>query len=54
LIRGGGAEGTDGGNGWEAAGRPDAVVVGLDPKIDYLRLTVATDCIRAGRPVHRN
>jgi len=48
LIRGGGAEGTDGGNGWEAAGRPDAVVVGLDPKIDYLRLTVATDCIRAG------
>ena len=48
LIRGGGAEGTDGGNGWEAAGRPDAVVVGLDPKIDYLRLTVANDCIRAG------
>jgi len=48
LIRGSGAEGTDGGNGWEAAGRPDAVVVGLDPKIDYLRLTVATDCIRAG------
>lgn len=48
LIRGGGVEGTDGGNGWEAAGRPDAVVVGLDPKIDYLRLTVATDCIRAG------
>jgi 4-nitrophenyl phosphatase len=48
LIRGGGAEGTDGGDGWEAAGRPDAVVVGLDPKIDYLRLTVATDCIRAG------
>jgi 4-nitrophenyl phosphatase len=48
LIRGGGAEGTDGGNGWEAAGHPDAVVVGLDPKIDYLRLTVATDCIRAG------
>jgi 4-nitrophenyl phosphatase len=48
LIRGGGVEGTDGGDGWEAAGRPDAVVVGLDPKIDYLRLTVATDCIRAG------
>jgi 4-nitrophenyl phosphatase len=48
LIRGSGVEGTDGGNGWEAAGRPDAVVVGLDPKIDYLRLTVATDCIRAG------
>jgi 4-nitrophenyl phosphatase len=49
LIRGGGGvEGTDGANGWEAAGRPDAVVVGLDPKIDYLRLTVANDCVRAG------
>ena len=48
LIRGGGVEGTDGANGWEAAGRPEAVIVGLDPKIDYLRLTVATDCIRAG------
>jgi 4-nitrophenyl phosphatase len=48
LIRGGGVEGTDGGNGWEAAGRPDAVVVGLDPKIDYLRLAVANDCVRAG------
>src|SRR3954469_2172888 len=47
-IRGGGVEGTDGGNGWEGAGRPDAVVVGLDPKIDYLRLAVATDCVRAG------
>ena len=47
-IRGGGVEGTDGGNGWEAAGRPDAVVVGLDPQIDYLRLTVANDCVRAG------
>lgn len=47
-IRGSGAEGTDGGSGWEAAGRPDAVVVGLDPRIDYLRLAVATDCIRAG------
>jgi 4-nitrophenyl phosphatase len=47
-IRGSGIEGTDGGNGWEAAGRPDAIVVGLDPGIDYLRLTVANDCIRAG------
>jgi HAD superfamily hydrolase (TIGR01450 family) len=47
-IRGGGVEGTDGGNGWEAAGRPEAIVVGLDPRIDYLRLTVATDCVRAG------
>jgi 4-nitrophenyl phosphatase len=48
LIRGEGIEGTDGGNGWEAAGRPDAIVVGLDPKIDYLRLAVANDCVRAG------
>src|SRR4051812_19239156 len=48
LIRGSGIEGTDGSNGWEAAGRPEAIVVGLDPKIDYLRLTVATDCVRAG------
>jgi 4-nitrophenyl phosphatase len=47
-IRGVGVEGTDGGNGWEAAGRPDAIVVGLDPHIDYLRLAVATDCVRAG------
>src|SRR5580765_1120473 len=47
-IRGGGVEGTDGGNGWEAAGRPEAIVVGLDPHIDYLRLAVATDCVRAG------
>jgi 4-nitrophenyl phosphatase len=47
-IRGGGVEGTDGANGWEAAGRPDAVVVGLDPAIDYVRLAVATDCVRAG------
>ena len=47
-IRGTGFEGTDGANGWEVAGRPEAVVVGLDPGIDYLRLTVATDCIRAG------
>jgi len=48
MRGGGGIEGTDGVNGWDAAGRPDAVVVGLDPAIDYLRLTVATDCIRAG------
>ena len=47
-IRGSGIEGTDGANGWEVAGRPEAVVVGLDPGIDYLRLTVATDCVRAG------
>jgi 4-nitrophenyl phosphatase len=48
TIRGGGVEGTDGQDGWEAADRPEAVVVGLDPRIDYLRLTVATDCVRAG------
>ena len=47
-IRGSGAEGTDGGNGWDAAERPEAIVVGLDPHIDYLRLTVAVDCVRAG------
>jgi HAD superfamily hydrolase (TIGR01450 family) len=47
-IKGGGAEGTDGGNGWDAADRPDAIVVGLDPQIDYLRLAVAADCVRAG------
>ena len=34
--------------GYEAAGRPDAVVVGVDPAIDYLRLAVAADCIRGG------
>jgi 4-nitrophenyl phosphatase len=47
-IRGSGFEGTDGPDGFTAAGRPDAVVVGLDPKIDYLRLAVVSDCIRAG------
>src|SRR5258705_5886387 len=46
LIRGSGIEGTDGANGWEAARRPDAVVVRLDPKIDYLRVAVANDCVR--------
>jgi HAD superfamily hydrolase (TIGR01450 family) len=35
-------------DGFEAAGRPDAVVVGVDPAIDYFRLGVAADCIRAG------
>jgi glycerol-1-phosphatase len=38
----------DGGDGFEAAGRPDAVVVGVDPGIDYGRVAVAADCIRAG------
>ncbi len=35
-------------DGWTAAGAPDAVVVGLDPNLTYLRLTAAADCIRAG------
>jgi HAD superfamily hydrolase (TIGR01450 family) len=33
---------------FDAAGRPDAVVVGLDPALTYLRLSVAADAIRAG------
>ena len=40
--------GRDGVESWEAAGAPDAVVVGLDPQLTYLRLAVAADCIRAG------
>jgi 4-nitrophenyl phosphatase len=35
-------------DGWAASGAPDAVVVGLDPNLTYLRLTAAADCIRAG------
>jgi HAD superfamily hydrolase (TIGR01450 family) len=35
-------------DGFEAAGLPDAVVVGLDPQLTYLRLAVAADAIRAG------
>ncbi|HEX5590649.1 MAG TPA: HAD-IIA family hydrolase [Candidatus Limnocylindrales bacterium] len=35
-------------DGWTAAGHPDAVVVGLDPQLTYLRLAVAADCVRAG------
>ncbi len=35
-------------NGFEAAGRPDAVVVGLDPLFTYRRLWVAADAVRAG------
>jgi HAD superfamily hydrolase (TIGR01450 family) len=35
-------------DGFVAAGGPDAVVVGLDPAITYLRLAVAADAIRAG------
>lgn len=35
-------------DGWQAAGRPGAVVVGLDPALTYLRLAAAADAIRAG------
>jgi phosphoglycolate/pyridoxal phosphate phosphatase family enzyme len=35
-------------DGYEAASRPDAVVVGLDPQLTYLRVAVAADAIRAG------
>ena len=35
-------------DGFEAAGRPDAVVVGLDPQLTYGRIGVAADAIRAG------
>ncbi len=35
-------------DGFEAAGRPDAVVVGLDPWFSYERLAVAADAVRAG------
>lgn len=35
-------------DGWEAAGHPDAVVVGLDPQLTYLRIAAAADCVRAG------
>ncbi|MFL5779187.1 MAG: HAD-IIA family hydrolase [Chloroflexota bacterium] len=35
-------------DGAQAAGHPDAVVIGLDPNATYLRLAAAADCIRAG------
>jgi HAD superfamily hydrolase (TIGR01450 family) len=35
-------------DGVAAAGGPDAVVVGLDTNVTYLRLSVAADCVRAG------
>ena len=35
-------------DGYAVAGNPDAVVVGLDPNLTYLRLSVAADCVRAG------
>ena len=40
--------GQEGIDGFAAAGEPDAVVVGLDPQLTYLRLAVAADAIRAG------
>jgi glycerol-1-phosphatase len=40
--------GQEGIDGWAAAGSVDAVVVGLDPQLTYLRLAVAADCVRAG------
>jgi 4-nitrophenyl phosphatase len=35
-------------DGFAAAGAPDAVLVGLDPNLTYLRLAAAADCIRSG------
>ena len=35
-------------DGVAAAGNPDAVVVGLDPTLTYLRLAAAADCVRVG------
>ena len=35
-------------DGWAAAGDPDAVVVGLDPQLTYLKVAAAADCVRAG------
>ena len=38
----------EGTSGWEAAGHPDAVVVGLDPQFTYQKLAVAVDCVLHG------
>ncbi len=35
-------------DGWEAAGRPDAVIAGLDPQFTYQKLAVAVDCVHHG------
>jgi 4-nitrophenyl phosphatase len=35
-------------DGVGAAGRPDAVVAGVDPQLTYLRIAAAADCARAG------
>ena len=34
--------------GFGLAGEPDAVVVGLDPEMTYMRVAAAADCVRAG------
>lgn len=34
--------------GWDAAGHPDAVVVGLDPELTYEKLAAALDCVLHG------
>jgi phosphoglycolate/pyridoxal phosphate phosphatase family enzyme len=39
---------SEGIDGVEAAGRPDAVVAGVDPQLTYLRVAAAADCLRAG------
>jgi len=35
-------------DGVAAAGKPDAVVAGVDPQLTYMRLAAAADCVRAG------
>jgi len=35
-------------DGVAAAGRPEAVVAGVDPQLTYLRIAAAADCVRAG------
>ena len=35
-------------DGFAAAGHPDAVLVGLDPALTYMRMAATADCIRAG------
>ena len=40
-------------DGFEAAGRPDTVVVGLDPGLTYGRIAVAADAARGAQRHHR-
>jgi HAD superfamily hydrolase (TIGR01450 family) len=35
-------------DGWAAAAHPDAVIVGLDPQVTYMRIAAAADCVRSG------